>query len=481
MPPRGQAVRPTHLMTGIFALPFRVALLPARLTIRIVRAALRSVYVLPQLLRRPKVFLLWLLGSHLAQAFVLFSLFMMPGLSPTADKMLDELYRTDPFVGKEQLVLPIPEEEAARLKKTARANLQYGCAALALLSLWLSVPRAARRGERMAYRRERKADELVPVSPDKSVIFYRRALSLSTDPAHTQAIKRKLSFLYNEQEGETERLTQSEASKLMGKRYSMESELGRGAMGVVMLAEDNILQRKVAIKELPQTLTDDAELCERFKREALALARLNHSGIVQVYDFPEFHGSSWIVMEYVDGDDLDRMVRSYGPLNPLEVVRLAKGIAEALEYTHNRGVLHRDLKPANVMVDEHGQAKIMDFGVAQFTQSGDYTRQGVIIGSPSYMSPEQAQGQSVDERTDIYSLGAVLYYLLTGEKLFDGNVTEVIGQVVHTKPTPVRKLAKKTPLKLAKLVMSMVEKDPYKRPETMTDVLTVLNSIRIRA
>jgi predicted Ser/Thr protein kinase len=412
--------------------------------------------------------------------------------------MLEKVYRP---VSTRLLGMELPVRQShPKLKERQsqlRWALQYGSGALVFFAFWFSIPAALRRGERIASSHEEKADGLLGSTPSESVLLYRNALTFTTDGEQINTLREKLDALDRSVSNGAPadatvpmRLPKKKAKKTKkrkatapadpGQRYAIERELGRGSMGVVLLARDTVLERKVAIKELPHAVANDPHLLERFQREAKALARLNHPGIVQVYDFAQFQGSSWIVMEYVEGKELEELSAKAGVMEPAEVVRLGKLMAEALQYAHDRGVLHRDLKPANVLVDAQGQPKVMDFGVARLAMSGAHTQPGTLLGSPSYMSPEQARGKEVDQRTDVYALGAILYGLIAGERMFSGTVEEVIAQVLGQPPVPIRRVVKKTPLRLAKLVMSMVAKNQKERPDSMAAVLDELEQMRIR-
>ena len=483
-------------MEEFLTVPGRAVVAIGRATLRFVTATLRSTLAFPKLIWKPKLFILWLLRSHLAQALLLASLLLMPEIVPdAADRLLEKIYQ--PISTKVLGVLPVRQTNPKLngRKTQVRWTLQYGSGALVFFAFWFSIPAALKRGERIAGSREDKADELIRSTPSSSVLLYRQALTFTTDGDHVKTILEKLGGLDRTISGSappadaTTVMRPTARSKARGKsdglngqtqRYVTERELGRGAMGVVLLARDAVLERKVAIKELPRVVANDPELLERFQREAKALARLNHPGIVQVYDFTQFQGSSWIVMEYVEGKELEAISAKAGVMDPAEVVRLGKAMAEALQYAHDKGVLHRDLKPANVLVDRQGQPKVMDFGVARLAMSGAHTQPGTMLGSPSYMSPEQARGIAVDARTDVYALGAILYGLLAGERMFDGTLEEVIAQVLGKTPVPIRRAVKTTPLRLSRLVMSMVAKNPKQRPRSMAAVHDELEQMRIR-
>lgn len=226
-------------------------------------------------------------------------------------------------------------------------------------------------------------------------------------------------------------------------RYEIVAELGRGAMGAVFRARDPKIDRTVAIKTIsvPASSKHDAEhYRQRFFREAQAAGRMSHPGIVTIYDVGEDETTQtpFIVMECVEGNSLDRLVAATpaGKLLREIALKLLRQIAEALDYAHRQGIVHRDIKPANIMVTAEGQPKIADFGIAKVAMA-ETTLPGHVVGTPAYMSPEQLNGKAVDGRSDLFSLGVIAYWLLTGVKPFDGDTfTEICVQVVTKDPTP---------------------------------------------
>ena len=230
--------------------------------------------------------------------------------------------------------------------------------------------------------------------------------------------------------------------------YEILSPLGAGGMGEVYLATDSKLDRKVAIKVLPELLTRDKERVARFEREAKLLASLNHPNIAAIYGFDDSDGTRFLVMEYVEGETLGSHLKQ-GPAAVEDALDIAKQIAEALEAAHGQGVIHRDLKPANVMIRPDGTVKVLDFGLAKAmtedssgavdanspTITANYTRPGVVLGSAAYMSPEQARGRPLDKRTDIWSFGIILFECLTGQRLFQGETAnDSMGAIMHKEP-----------------------------------------------
>ena len=264
--------------------------------------------------------------------------------------------------------------------------------------------------------------------------------------------------------------------------YHIDAELGRGGMGVVYRASDTRLGRAVAIKMLTAEATTDADRIRRFVQEARSASALNHPNIVTIYDIEEADGSTFIAMELVEGTTLDRM-RAGGQLPVAKALDLGTQIASALEAAHAGGIIHRDIKPANVIVTPDGRAKVLDFGLAkllerapnQDTMTAYATRPGLIMGTPAYMSPEQAEGRTVDARSDIFSLGAVLYEMLTGRRPFAGNSDlGVITSILRDQPPPVRTLRSDVPASVQAIVDRCLAKDPSARYATAAALRTDL-------
>jgi serine/threonine-protein kinase len=223
-------------------------------------------------------------------------------------------------------------------------------------------------------------------------------------------------------------------------RYEIMGELGHGAMGVVFKGRDPIIDRLVAIKTIRfDRLYEDQEiqsLQERFFKEAQAAGKINHPNIVTIFDVGEEDGLSYIAMEYVEGESLSRYTSKDHLLPVGEVLTIIAEVAEALDFAHQRGIVHRDIKPANIMRTPEGQVKVMDFGIAKLPNS-TLTQTGSILGTPSYMSPEQINGQSIDGRSDLFAVGCVLYELLTGRKAFQGEtLPALMNQITQGVPLP---------------------------------------------
>jgi serine/threonine protein kinase len=267
-------------------------------------------------------------------------------------------------------------------------------------------------------------------------------------------------------------------------RYEIVAELGRGAMGAVFRARDPKIDRTVAIKTIavPVSSKHDAEhYRQRFYREAQAAGRLSHPGIVTIYDVGEDEATHtpFIVMECVEGDSLDRTVAatSTGKL-PLEItLRLLRQIAEALDYAHRQGIVHRDIKPANVMVTTEGQPKIADFGIAKVAMA-ETTLPGHVVGTPAYMSPEQLNGKAVDGRSDLFSLGVIAYWLLTGVKPFDGDtLTEICVQVVTKDPVLPSEIVPGLTIDVDYVLSRALAKDPAMRYQSGSELAADLDDL----
>ncbi|MFL5321163.1 MAG: serine/threonine protein kinase [Myxococcaceae bacterium] len=239
--------------------------------------------------------------------------------------------------------------------------------------------------------------------------------------------------------------------------YRVDGELGRGGMARVYKGVHESLERTAAIKELLPEAMRDRESQSRFEREARALASFRHSNIVTVYDLIEKSDAYFLVMEYVDGPSLLEILRD-GPMPPDVAAVIAAQLCSALDHAHFHRVIHRDLKPANVMITRTGEVKLMDFGIAKDEADSGLTKEGIAIGTPSYMSPEQVTGQKVDPRTDLFSLGVVMYEMLSGEKPFTGKTTgEVFAKIRDGKCAPITKAARNVPRPIANIVKRAME------------------------
>jgi eukaryotic-like serine/threonine-protein kinase len=269
--------------------------------------------------------------------------------------------------------------------------------------------------------------------------------------------------------------------QVLAGRYSIERELGRGGMGIVLLARDVALDRLVAIKLLPAHLAASAESRDRFLREARTAAGLSHPNIVPIHAVEQQGDLVFFVMGYVDGETLHERVARAGPLSPRLATKVLQEVAWALGYAHQRGVIHRDIKPDNIMIERASdRALVTDFGIAVAGRA-EGGASGEIVGTARYMSPEQACGEAVDARSDLYSLGGTLFFALTGRAPFEGaNLPAIITQLV-TRPAPrVQVLRPEVPARLADVIDRCLQKDPTARVQTGEEVARIADAVRGR-
>ena len=248
-------------------------------------------------------------------------------------------------------------------------------------------------------------------------------------------------------------------------KYQIRGRLGAGAMGTVLDAFDPVIERRAAVKIITKPDAQDAEGQEalaRFKREAQAAGRLNHPSIVAVYDYGEDGDKAWIAMELVEGGTLKQVLDRGERLPLAQILQVMGQMLAALEYSHKRGVVHRDIKPANLMLTADGQVKIADFGIAR-VENSSMTQIGTVMGTPSYMAPEQLRGETVDARADIWASGVLLYQLLTGEKPFEGGYSAVMHKALNAEPTPASALAVTAPRGLDAVIARAMAKRPQDR------------------
>src|SRR3954464_5334687 len=259
--------------------------------------------------------------------------------------------------------------------------------------------------------------------------------------------------------------------EVLSDRYELEELVGTGGMSSVFRAHDRLLERTVALKVLHEQYTADAEYVERFRREARSVATLSHPNIVTVIDRGEHDGRQFIVFEYVEGENLKRLIERRGPSPVSTALELGMQISRGLSFAHQQGLVHRDVKPQNILLNGDGQAKVTDFGIARSmdVQHG-MTQTGTVLGTSDYIAPEQAQGQRVDEHTDVYSLGVVLYELLTTEVPFPGeNFVAVAMRHINDPPPPIRDKRPDVSPRLEAAVQRAMAKRPEDRFQTMTE------------
>jgi serine/threonine protein kinase len=288
-----------------------------------------------------------------------------------------------------------------------------------------------------------------------------------------------------------EKANNLEANKSLG-HYRVVKKLGAGGMGEVFLAEDTRLERKIALKILPESLAQEAERMRRFVREAKSVSALNHPNIITIHEIGEIDSTHFIATEYIEGETLHSKLKTQ-PFNLKTALDVAVQVASALDAAHRAGIIHRDVKPENVMIRPDGVVKILDFGIAKLageqselnldseaaTAVQASTTPGMIIGTAAYMSPEQARGKQIDARSDVFSFGVVLYEMLSGKQPFEGeNALDVIGSILHKEPAPLSQTAPQLPRELQHIVEKCLRKDRDERYQTAKDLLIDLIDIK---
>lgn len=260
-------------------------------------------------------------------------------------------------------------------------------------------------------------------------------------------------------------------------KYEIRRELGRGAMGIVYEGFDPYIERIVALKTVQKSIIDNTELEEafsRFRREAQAAGRLTHPNIVSVYEYGEDNDIAFIAMEFVTGKELKSFFDRGEKFSIKDSVNIMSQLLQALDYSHSHNVVHRDIKPANIVINGDSQVKVVDFGIARI-ESSELTQAGTVLGTPTYMSPEQFMGVGVDGRSDLYSAGVILYQFLTGERPFTGNITTIMHKVMNQAPVPPHTINPDVPKALEDVALKAMAKKPEERFQTAAEFIKALN------
>ncbi len=451
---------------------------------------------IPVMWKKPLVFRHWLLSAHGAQIISLLLLLLVGfAIIPLIDLVLSEIF--SPVTRKVLFGLITTEKENPYIETVQT---------IAFWSIWIfttllcavlflrHIPSTFEHAQTVVQQKIAQADQLISTQPSESILLYSAAQKWSIDEQSDTTLITKLQSInatpYKTDKTHSAAITDAPAetvilpatihpsdNAIIAGRYKIGELLGSGAMGNVYSAEDTLLKRSVALKQLAPQLSSNESIIARFRQEALALARLSHQNIVQVYDFIEGEGFFWIVIERVTGGELEDRLQTPEAIDQQEALRLTLQMAEALAYAHEQGVIHRDFKPANVLLSSSGDVKITDFGIAKLAQSSLHTQLNTVMGTPSHMSPEQANGDDTDQRTDIYALGIILYQLLCAELPFKGDTKSVIAQHLTKKPASLSKTYKNIPVELDKIVQKMLKKNPEKRFQSMPELIKPLRKL----
>jgi len=442
------------------------------------------IQLIPLLWRKPMVFRHWLLSAHRAQLISLALIILIPfAIIPLIDFLLAAVFS------------PVTEKILFGLIQTEEKNpyidIIQACffwsvwviSTLVCAALFLQhIPDTFKFAEDTLQEKITQADKLLNSNPSQSVLLYNSARNWSLNEENQTLLDAKLQSLntvLNEASKKTiamptiTRLSEpvlDTEKAIIAERYRIKKLIGSGAMGNVYCGEDIRLKRDIALKQLSPRLLHDEQIIARFRQEALALARLSHPHIVQVYDFIEDEGFLWIIMELVTGGELDEKFSAINPLPQEQALRFAEQMISALGYAHQQGVVHRDFKPANVLITDKGDIKITDFGIAKLAQSSIHTQLNSIMGTPTHMSPEQANGEDTDHRTDIYALGIVLYQMLSGELPFKGDARSIIAQHLSKQPAKLSESHKNISPALDNVIQKMLAKNPDDRFQSMQEI-----------
>ena len=436
---------------------------------------------LPTVLRKPRLVAFWVLSARRAQlALAIITLALTVAGPAVFSTIADTIF--SPITEEKRVLLVLKRDRT--YVHPSRDKLYTGLfksgwalgVGYFLMLLVNHAPAAVRLGQRRG--RALLAEALGQSDPLESARLYTAAHALLTIDTTSSEASTTGHEAGSQEAAKTMliSMTKPETSRYLGNdnRYRLDKVIGSGGMGVVHEGYDTVLERPVAFKQLFAHLVKEPEQNQRFRQEATALAALNHNHIVGIYDLLEESGSFWIVMELLTGGSLGDRLREQNSMAIAYCVDVICKIADGLGYSHSVGMLHRDVKPMNILFTENGTPKLADFGNAKIAVPSVHTQHGVTLGSPIYMSPEQAAGEPADHRSDIYSLGVTLYHLVTGKVPFDGDLSSILAQHISKAALPPNEISDEISDALSDAILVMLNKMPEDRFQDTGAVITAL-------
>lgn len=449
---------------------------------------------LPRVIRKPGLVKLWLFNISVKRLFLLAGLLLLfLAVSPVSQSIVNFWYPEKEKSLKNTLsgMFNPKARKAEQELREARYDqlllifLSLGLS-VAMIALILDLPGVVKNGEQQAQKLLQQSKSVQSTNPELADTLAQTAYKLMLKPAPaanaTGAVKPSATNDPGSDLARTVAISKPEkVIRYIGesKRYRIDKPLASGGAGIVYLAFDTVLERPVALKELFEELAHDKEHAERFKVEAKALASLNHPNLLPVYDFLQERGHFWLVMELLNGGNLKDKINQSGVLDIAEGIKITKGIAAGLGYAHGKGFIHRDIKPENILFATDGSFRITDFGIAKHGASTVKTKHGIIMGSPGYMSPEQAAGEEIDSRADIYSLGITLYQMLTGSLPFEGDTSSVLAQHITQAPPKPSDFNPEITSKIESIILKMLQKKPIKRFQSTDALIKSLDELKL--
>lgn len=441
---------------------------------------------LPLVIRKPEMMKLWLFKLTRERIFLIAGLLFLAFLAGSLSQaMVDYFYPLDQnsFQNTMANLLNSPslrQLEALRDSRYSQLMILFWGSGLivTIIVLVLDLPKSVKQAEQKAQKLIEQSQQVSLSDPSLSERLLEAANSLRL--RLSAPVEDRLMQESSTDTGKT-RVVKKAAKKVRyigaNQRYRIDRALASGGSGVVYQAEDMVLGRKVAMKELLEDLAMDEAQTERFKVEAKALALLSHPRILPVYDMLEENGRFWIVMELLTAGTLKDRIEKSGSLEANESIEIVKGIASGLESAHEKGFVHRDIKPENILFADDGSYRITDFGIAKHHSTTIKTAHGLVLGSPAYMSPEQAAGEDIDSRSDIYSLGITMYQMVTGELPFQGDTGAVMAQHITKSAEPPSAKNALIDGNLDLIILKMLEKKPDDRHQSMQELIDALSDV----